>query len=75
MPARVQKRLRASLREESQKQKALYSKMFSKQLVPDSPPKPAPKDEEMPEWAGTESDTLPPGMQAAPKGSVLLEQI
>eukprot|EP00983_Pelagomonas_calceolata_P099650 1158481-Pelagomonas_calceolata.AAC.4 len=67
----LQKKLRAVMKDEAQKQKSLYSKMFSKPLVPDSPPPPpatsGPEN-------GVESDTLPPGTQPAPKGSVLLEE-
>jgi hypothetical protein len=51
--------------------------MFSKTTYPDMPPKTAPDAVETMNGMenGIESDVLPPGTSAAPKGSVLLEEI
>ncbi|KAF5831361.1 hypothetical protein DUNSADRAFT_13203 [Dunaliella salina] len=75
----LQKKLRAVMKEEAQKQKSLYSKMFSKPLVSDAPQQPpatsVPENGTSAPENGVESDTLPPGTQPAPKGSVLLEEV
>ncbi len=71
----LQKRLRVVLREEAQKQKAIYSKMFSKPLVRDEPAKPSADAKPATDDSGMmESDTLPPGTEPTPNGSVLLEE-